>query len=216
MPVELHILNAAGKLASYRSRLSDAFDATVGRVQSLLPVRDVDVVMQALTAWAMPETGISGYSPAADLAFIYLDPANGHFDASLATEVPAMLAHELFHCARWGGPGYGSNLADALVSEGLALHFEAAFRDAPPFYATGVEPEQLDELLRRARPELQSTDYNHVEWFYGSPSSVMRRHAGYALAFYIVGGALQRLGRDPGEVWDQQTAEIMAAFELAD
>lgn len=47
----------------------------------------------------------------------------------MVTDVPATIIHELHHCSRSAGRGYGRTLLEALVSEALAQHFEADFRE---------------------------------------------------------------------------------------
>ncbi len=54
------------------------------------------------------------------VVYVTMDPEHPSLRANAAQSLERMLAHELHHCARWDGPGYG----EALVSEGLAGHFE--------------------------------------------------------------------------------------------
>ncbi len=68
--IELHILDAARRLRPYRRSLKRGFRVARARVPRLLPVGDVDVVMQELPALTIAETGVGGYSPAADILYI--------------------------------------------------------------------------------------------------------------------------------------------------
>ena len=55
-----------------------------------------------------------------------LDPDNPNFAASLeGGAVHRHIVHEVHHCLRMAGPGYGWTLGEALVSEGLAGQFAA-------------------------------------------------------------------------------------------
>jgi uncharacterized protein YjaZ len=210
MSIELHVLNAAGRLSRRNvRRIRRAFNVTASNVQKLLPIRNVDVVFQELPTLTLPETGIGGYSPSAELAFIYLNPWHKGFVTSIESEVAPMLAHELFHCTRWIGPGYGSTLGEALVSEGLALHFETLFRGRVPFYATAVGKPQLSALLEKARPAFTNNDYGHMAWFYGSPERDLPRYAGYSLAFQIVGEALAALDIHVKDAWSRPAADFL-------
>lgn len=63
------------------------------------------------------------YAPEPGLIFLTVDPASDIFRANQEASLERMFAHELHHAARWAGPGYGSSLGEALVSEGLAGAF---------------------------------------------------------------------------------------------
>lgn len=125
--VNLHILNARGKLDFVRERIEKTFFYGVTTISALLPIADIDVIVQAST-FVIPETGMGGWSPAADVLYISIDPANPNLLRDFDTEFLATLGHELHHCLRHGGPGYGRTLGEALVSEGLACHFETELR----------------------------------------------------------------------------------------
>jgi uncharacterized protein YjaZ len=85
----------------------------------------------------------------------------------MVAEVPTTIIHELHHCSRWAGPGYGRTLLEALVSEGLAQHFEADFREGvAPFYASSLSLADLESLSLRAIQEFNSSDYSHSDWFF--------------------------------------------------
>ncbi|MED5610073.1 DUF2268 domain-containing putative Zn-dependent protease [Pseudomonas sp. JH-2] len=110
---------------------------------------------------------------------LHLLNASGVFDADLL----AMLGHELHHCARWSGPGYGRSFAEALASEGLACAFESELRPGYlPFYAAAELPAAIHEQARR---QLAHGQYDHAAWFFGSGPGIPR-HAGYALGLELV------------------------------
>ena len=102
-----------------------------------------------------------GYAPLPHWVQVTLDPTNANFSAAWRHELPPTLAHELHHAFRWQGPGYGSTLLQALVSEGLAQHFEAEFRGETPMYAVAISAGDLNGLWKRALPELNAPSYDH-------------------------------------------------------
>ena len=113
-------MNAARQLgAALESEVFAALSDALERHGRRLGLSDVDVAVRILP-WGLPETGVHGYAPTAHYAELTLDPGNPQFALRWRSEVPATLAHELHHCRRWRGPGYGSTLLEALVSEGLA------------------------------------------------------------------------------------------------
>ncbi|TSA88170.1 hypothetical protein FNU79_01875 [Deinococcus detaillensis] len=164
------------------------------RLAALLSLEGVDVALFVDPAWCIPELGLGGYAPTGYRLQLTIDPENSHFIASWRRELPVALAHELHHLRRWRGPGYGQTLREALASEGLAQHFEAAQRGELPIYA---QPSgDLAALWERARPLLDAPTYNHNAWFYGSEAEQLPRWAGYQLGYEQVKRGLERLGGD--------------------
>lgn len=152
MSVQLHLLNARGALNSVFGLVENAFPGTVETIQELLPISDVDVVIYADKRFTLPEIGMCGYSPSADRVFVAVDPDNPNFHRLFHREFAAMLGHELHHCKRWAGPGYGRTLGEALVSEGLACHFESQLRGgSAPFYANALHDDVRAVWLAHAR-----------------------------------------------------------------
>lgn len=165
-----------------------------------IPLPNVEIFVRVNRAVVIPETGVGGYAPSAHRAELTVNPENLHFFEKMSLEVGATLVHELHHCSRWSGPGYGKTLLEALVSEGLAQHFETEFRfqhsqantadEAAPFYAKALSKDALVELTARAREQFDNPNYSiedHCNWFFGSEEQNIRRHAGYAIGFGLVG-----------------------------
>jgi uncharacterized protein YjaZ len=209
MSIELHLLNAAGRLSLWSNRVEAAFARSVESIVALLPVNDVDVVVQAGRR-VMPETGIAGRSLSAEVVHITLDPDHPALAATFEAEFLAALGHELHHCARRGGPGYGRTLGEALITEGLACHFEAELRDgAVPFHARAVQADMLKWVAARARPELGRSPYDHQAWFFGSEAENLPRHAGYSLGFRIVAQYISQYATSASRLWDVPAEKIL-------
>lgn len=171
-------------------------------MRAQLPLGQVDVIVQVNPYGATAELGVGGYSPGAHTVFLSLDPDHPAFEATWARELPPMLAHELHHCARWTGPGYGSSLLEALVSEGLAQQFEREFRNGQaPIYARALTDEQLEILGRRAQLEYDVSPHDHAAWFYGSADLGLPRWTGYTLGFELVGRHLASTGSTAADAW---------------
>src|SRR6266852_4448589 len=162
MSIQLHLLNARGKLDLVRERVERAFSRGVEAVSALLPVSNIDVVVRA-DPFVLPETGMGSYSPSADVVYLTIDPANPNLFTDFDAEFLTTLGHELHHCMRHGGPGYGGTLGEALVTEGLACHFETELRGGVvPFYARALEDKALEALWARATSELKNSSYDHA------------------------------------------------------
>jgi uncharacterized protein YjaZ len=208
MSAHLHLLNASGRLSPYIENIKEAFTECVDIVSVLLPVKDVDVVVRAGRR-VIPEIGIGGFSPSAEAVYLTMDPDNPHFQDSLEREFVPILGHELHHCARHSGPGYGHLLGEALVTEGLACHFETELRGGDaPFYAHALDEVALQAVTARALDALECS-YDHRSWFFGATAQNLPRHAGYSLGFRIVGRYLADYGTLASHSWAVPARDVL-------
>ena len=204
MPNTLHLMNAGGLLSpALAGEVRAVAESALTRHAARLELDGVDVAVR-VAPWTLPETGVLGYAPLPHFVDITLTPDNPHFAGGWRTELPATLAHELHHVRRWRGPGYGTILLEALVSEGLAQHYETEERGGLPPY-TSISAD-LDELWAQAQPVLHSADYGHPAWFFGSEAERLPRWAGYALGHELVRRFLVRAGGD-AVTWVDAPAE---------
>lgn len=193
--LRIHFLEAGVAPIPAKSRIRAQITRGYRYAQQQLPagaLGAVDVVVQVQPAMTLPEIGIGGYSPAAHLAFLFVDPASARFQSLWAQHLGAMLVHELMHCARWTRPGYGPTLGEALVSEGLALHFEAQFRGQAPWYAKSLDEAALAQAETEARANWHRTDYDRMAWF--SPFGAAGPYGGYSLGYALVARRIARSG----------------------
>lgn len=207
----LTILNASGKLSPLRDRIERTYATSIATVAQLLPIADIDVVVMAGKR-VIPELGLAGFAPASDLLYITLDPDNENLLPKLDEEFPATLGHELHHCLRHGGPGYGNTLREAIVSEGLACHFETELRNGDaPFYGVHLDSHTLDRLLPRMAPELDTPNYDHVAWFFGSEEKNIPRLAGYCMGYRAVADYVARTGIPASQLWNVDPRSVFGA-----
>ncbi|ENJ1743046.1 hypothetical protein AB0536_004460 [Vibrio parahaemolyticus] len=194
MSINLHLLNAQGKLSTLENKIISEFTMSINRITSLIPVQDVDVVISA-SSDVIPETGFGGFCPEDDLVYIKVDPNNSNLLHRFSEEFTAILGHELHHCIRRRKVGYGFTLAEALVTEGLACSFETELRTmGAPFYAVALKENELNDLWDKAKLELSSKSYDHVAWFCGCQSRFIPRHAGYSLGYNVVNEYISEVG----------------------
>lgn len=182
--LNLHFINARKQLSDIEGWLSERLNASFSLSEKLLPLLDTDVVVKAGKG-VIPDKGHLGYAPERGVVYVTVDPENPSLRANEARSLERMLAHELHHCARWDGSGYGETLGGALVSEGLAGHFaqEAFGGDPEPWERLPVST--LRPYLARAQAEWQSADYDHAAWFFGSAD--LPEWLGYSLGYQLVG-----------------------------
>ncbi len=202
--IRCHVMEANSGLAQFKDRLEAVTASTVETVTRFLPIDDVDIVFYINPPFTIPEVGVCGYAPTAKIVFMSLDPQNKAFLAAFDEEIPATLAHELHHCMRWRGPGYGKTLVEALVTEGLARDFERVLRGGRlPSYHKVFPKAQMEELLARASAEFNNPSYSHSDWFFGSEARSIPEVAGYSMGYEFVQRHILRSGRSSAELWNE-------------
>ena len=216
----LHVLEAEGSLAEWRNRLiGEATLLHQDIAQLLAPdvaMPGVDIVIQHVPGQVIPELGLGGYCLRRSCMFVTVDPANPAFAASVEIgEFRRMIAHEYHHCLRNDAVGYGRTLGEALVSEGLADHFDRELHggDGQP-WNHAVAEELWDRVVSQAGPLLKASEYDHVGWFYGRQAQADRfpRWAGYTLGYHLLAKYLrQNPGMRPSRMAGTLAADILAA-----
>jgi len=167
--------------------LAAEFRNILERVDSLLHISaPVAVGVVVNPEAAIPEVGVGGFTdPASGAVTISLSArARVPVSESLTVWLRVDVAHELDHSKRiLDGPGYGTTLGEALVSEGLADTFSVyAYPKTPPVpWDEALQPDQLHRLAAIARDNAATTDTPHVHgvWFYGVGD--LPRWAGYTI-----------------------------------
>lgn len=185
--VQVHVDPGAARAAADAGVDLDALvDGAVTDIADRLRLPELDITVRLDAAEAIPEIGVGGRTdPATGISSISLDSGHPRFHRALRVWLPVMLAHELHHAVRiTDGPGYGSSLVDALVSEGLADVFsEEVFPDAPPLPWTRAFGRQVTcRWWREAQHERGY--YGHAVWFFGADR--IPRWAGYTIGYRLV------------------------------
>ncbi|MDH3525703.1 MAG: DUF2268 domain-containing protein [Acidobacteriota bacterium] len=137
--------------------------------------------------YLIPGWGIGGRGLSATEIELAVDPSLP--GATVAARLPSLAAHEFHHAARFRGPGYGSTLLQAMVSEGLADHYASELFGEPlPPWVDALSEEEFVLWLDRAWPKFDSTTYNHAAWFFGT--GMVPNWTGYTIGFRLVGDYL--------------------------
>ena len=181
--LSLHLCDARGTLTAHAKWLTRAIEETHARVAPRLSLGPVDVVVRAARD-VIPQKGHVGHAPGPGVILVTLDPDNPALERNTAQSFERMLAHEMHHAARWDGPGYGSTLGAALVTEGLAGHFVEELYGLPlELWETAV----ADALLTHRetiRSLWDDAGYDHNEWFFGT--GAYPQWLGYSAAYQLV------------------------------
>lgn len=207
----LHWLEAKGDLGPWKGQISSEIEATREVVAAFVAPPRVDILVQR-GRWVIQEIGLAGRTFDAASMMLTIDPETATFAASLGDgALRRQVAHEIHHCLRWAGPGYGRTLGEALVSEGLAGQFAShLFRTPPEVWERAVEPATADRLFPDAI-SLAAPRYDHSAWFYGTGG--YPKWLGYTIGYRLVGAWLRsRHNVDPQTFIAVPAAEVLSAW----
>lgn len=158
-----------------------------------MPVSDVDVVVYDNPFGAIPELGIGAETLSQNLISIYIDPEFSELSDSISKEFKRTLAHELHHAKRCKTIYNLNNLLGALISEGLADHFDIEVNNVlPNLWDITLNEKELEKFNKIAEKEYFNENYNHNDWFFGSTEKNIPRWTGYSLGFYLVAEYLKK------------------------
>jgi uncharacterized protein YjaZ len=192
MSITPHYLLESGRLISCQDLLISVFQETVKKITNIIMVPDVDIVFCDDTKRAIPNYGIGGRTYNPHLVIIAIDPNCPEFEVKIKQNLSSSIAHELHHTQRWYSVGYGSNLFEAIITEGLASHFAQEITLQPPSpWCTALTKTQNNYYLKLAKTEFYNSEYNHSRWFYGSKNSQFPKWVGYTLGYNIVNNYLK-------------------------
>jgi hypothetical protein len=190
----LHLVNARHQLRPCADVIRGACAEAEARIRAVTDPLTLDIVASA--ASQMPEALYSTghcYEPGViglRIGITQLQPED-----ALHTDLLKVLFHEFHHALRWEGPGYGTTLGEALVSEGLAQHFLHEMMDCPPEPFEHAVPEEVTTAYHRhALALFDDADYDHDAWFFGS--GPLPNWLGYTLGKRMVD---RLLAERPGE-----------------
>lgn len=210
MNINLHILNASGTLTQYLKTIEMSFKEALEQIRNRIPISNIDIVIYDNPTHAIPEIGIGGYAPTPNLIFVSIDPKFPNLKNSIENELKRTLAHELHHCVRSRSVGYGDTLLEALVTEGLADHFNLEVYGGKPHpWDIALSEEQIKDYLEKAKTNFNDKNYDHNSWFFGSKEKDIPRWTGYTLGFKIVKRYLEKnLDKKPSKIYTTKAEEF--------
>lgn len=211
---KLHWLEASGDVGPYKSSIVRAAELACEHLSSVTRVPPLDILVQCMPEAVIPETGFAGRAYSPTLFGLAIDPANPNLPGMLENgTLVRQIVHEVHHCLRMRGPGYGWTLGEALVSEGLAGQFVCwLLKTAAEPWERAIE---LSELQANPVPltTLQSPHYDHSAWFFGTGD--FRRWYGYTLGYQMVDAWRRDNAECATEKWFSVTADEVIATGLA-
>ncbi|WEL64059.1 DUF2268 domain-containing putative Zn-dependent protease [Pseudomonas sp. CBSPGW29] len=199
-----------GGLAQFRAELIRECEVAYEAIAQMMPPPRLDILIQRLPGETLPELGLVGRAYRGTLFSMTLDPDNPNFLASLQRgALRRHVVHEVHHCLRMAGPGYGWTLGEAMISEGLAGQFvRRVLGSEPELWERALAPQ---ELLSAPvdRQLLEATYYDHSEWFFGT--GARPKWLGYTLGYQMVEAWLAKQGDVDAATWVNVPAQDILA-----
>ncbi len=208
--LQLHILEQSKKLNPLKDKIKKAYEEIVPIVESKIKLPNIDIVVADNPEGAIPEIGIGGNSPTANLIYINIDSNFSRIEDKIDEQIKSTLAHECHHCARAEHFYYGNNLLEALVTEGLADHFDLEINGGNPKpWSVALDENHLNDLLGVAKKEFDNQNYDHTSWFFGKDKLEIPRWAGYSLGFKIVSEYLSKTNKKVSELFSLDSRKFI-------
>ena len=215
MPIFTHILNATGKLDAVVPYIEPSTTDLATRINQLLQIPRLDICISPLMDDRKPECGIAGYSFNPARLELVIDSVRDDIKRVLQQELAPVLAHEMHHCAR---AAYCKDvtLADHMITEGLACHFEKHFNGGKvPGIFNNLAPHGWRDLFHMAEPVLQKSEFSFEKWFLGSDPANIPKYAGYWIGYNLVADYLVNRNIAESSLLQIQGSSILRSFTRA-
>jgi uncharacterized protein YjaZ len=172
-------------------------EEVLAKARDIFDVRDVSIEIKEEPGRVITETGVGGSAPDSHTIFLYYDPNNQNLKQNLEKEIKSTITHEFHHAIRNRTfPWKQDNLLGAMITEGLADHFDIEINGGEPKpWSKALTTDELEKIGQMASLEFANTDYNHNDWFFGSASRNIPRWAGYAIGFKLVEDYLNKTNK---------------------
>ena len=200
MTNSFHVSNQAATLDQHLAMFEGAFDFAEKQARRLLGLSQVEVLFIDAPTQAIPEWGVGGTTWGPHVIVVAIDPK---FDLQ-KIQLEATLVHEFHHAMRWRGPGCEGNLAQMLVSEGLATLFEVEVCQVEPPWAR-IELSERD--IQRANDSLTQTEASQGAWFFGTHD--IPRSFGYTYGYQRCKNYSESSGLSAADLVNTSSFEIL-------
>jgi len=204
--IKHYIANSTGELDKLVDMISKSTSLVIPIVEKELDAKQIDIIFVSAAALAIPEYGIGGNSPGPNHVYVSFDPNSDKITQSGLNET---LLHEIHHCMRWRNPGYGETLGEAMISEGIACLYEEQHSGKTPLYAkVRLKGSQIAE----AKKIINSKNYNHSDWFFGSKDIV--RWFGYSYGYKLCKDYSAKTNKKASELVDIDAKKILYSGDI--
>jgi uncharacterized protein YjaZ len=209
MSINLHLLKGSGCLDPFLDQIQTEFNNFNQKIKDIFPPQNIDIVVYDNQFGVIPEIGIGGFTPYSYLIFISLDPTFPNLKKSITGQFSRTLAHEIHHAIRSKYVGYGNTLLEALITEGLADHFDLEINQTKPqIWDIALNKKQIENFKKLATKEFFNKKYYHNNWFFGSKN--IPKWTGYTLGFNLVADYLKKHpNQKPSTLFDTKAEEFI-------
>ncbi|MCB9018698.1 MAG: hypothetical protein H6546_00020 [Chitinophagales bacterium] len=185
--MRLTILNSSKRLSGLDEELKQNFDLAFKILCKYFNLDELDVTVSPFEKGEAPSSGIGGWGINRYRVEILLDTERQDIINVIRSEFPSVLAHEVHHIKRMELKLPGDTLAEHLIYEGLACHFEQIINGGNlPSLFKGIENNCWQSILTKMQPMLGRKDFHFPDYFYCHDSELYPKYAGYWVGFNLV------------------------------
>lgn len=174
-----------------KSLLTKQIKKYASSVGEILKIPVINFTVYSNKDWCIPQTHDGGYTAAPDWIQIFIDPSakDKLIKQAINKFVPATICHEMHHAKRMSGVGYGDNLLEVAISEGLATIFAEEIITGYIAPWGKYTDKEIKPLLEMFLAGLTVKKYNHAEWFFGEGKPYW---LGYKVGAYLIRSIKQK------------------------
>lgn len=187
MSIEAYILNATHQLDQVSDLLANWLHAYAPKIAATLELHSLDITVSPFESGAAPKSGIGAYMLSPHRIEILVDTDSQDLANIIKSELPSVLAHEMHHCARSHIVPKETTLAENILTEGLACHFEQQFNGGrTPSLFDDISTTPWEALFEHVRPHLRDSEFSFDYWFLGEKPDEVPKYAGYWIGYNLV------------------------------
>jgi uncharacterized protein YjaZ len=168
----------------YYAQIIKSIKSGVIATGNIIEFKNIEFRVLVFPERTIPRIGMSGVAPNTHQIYILLDPDHPKLNEAINIHIFQTIPHEYHHTMRYRTVGFGKNLFEALISEGLACHFamEVCQID-PPEYCVAYTEKELDKCLDEAKRIWFQQEFDYYDWFVGRTKP---KNIGYAMGYSLV------------------------------
>ena len=199
-PIEKYVGTSSRRLEKHLTVIDTAFEVATSYAREHIHVDVVDVMFADLPNGALPEWGVGGATYSPFFILVSVDPGS----VLEREKVETTLVHEYHHAMRSRATEFGANLAQMLVSEGLAVLFEEEYIGEAPFYS---DAPITDQEIEMANNDLYRHPFEQQKWFFGAGE--VTRHFGYTYGYNLCKKYSLDVGKSASELIGVSAKEVL-------
>jgi len=183
----ISMLNATGKLNKYILLIEDKIQYSLSKIRHYFEIDCIDITVTPFHRGDESPSGIGGYSLNPHRVELLLDCNRNDLDKVIDNELLSVLAHEMHHSIRIRLGIPSETLAQQIITEGMACHFEHVVTDGKiPSLFDNLKGHDWKALLVQMRPLLNKKNQPVNKYFLGSDPDEFPKYAGYWVGFNLV------------------------------